>query len=109
MMKLTLSLLMLIMSYQGNTGKYYTIQKVSLIISGFFSLFLSGVYKQLAHVENRKEVVIVFLTLWGISFLVHYIWFLNCTKENLVLHYKEYKKNLWIFLGIMFLGILLNI
>lgn len=106
---MTLSLLMLIMKYQGNKGKYYTIQKISLLISGFLSLFLSGVYKQLVNTTNRKHVIIVFFILWLLSFLAHYIWFLNTKKVNLLLHYKEYKRNLVIFLFIMFFGIILNI
>lgn len=42
MAKLTIALTILIMKYQSNKGKYYTIQKVSVLLSGFFHFLLQG-------------------------------------------------------------------
>lgn len=108
MMKLTLSLLMLIMKFQGNDGKYYTVQKVSTLLSGFVSLFITGAIKKLA-VLTRNQAFFLFLLIWGFLFLAHYIWFLNKDKSKLVLHYKEYRRYLLFFLAIMILSVVIYI
>jgi hypothetical protein len=104
MMKLTLSLLMLIMKYQGNNGKYYTIQKVSVFISAFFSLFLTGVLNAANLFRVKTNLFIVFPFIWAIIFFVHYVWFLKMDKTKLVLHYREYKLNLTLFVILMFVS-----
>jgi hypothetical protein len=80
MMKLTLSLLMLIMKYQGNKGKYYTVQKASLFISGFFSLFFTGIVKFTNLLQVERNLFLVFIFFWFVFFLAHYVWFLNKDK-----------------------------
>lgn len=107
MMKLTLSLLMLIMKYQGNKGKYYTIQKVSLFISGFFSLFFTGLLKATNLFRVKFNLSVIFLFIWAIMFIVHYVWFLRKDKSKSILHYLEYKKYLLVFIILMFVSGLL--
>jgi len=75
MRKITLSLLMLVMKYQGRSGKYYTIQKVSFALTGFTSLFLTGLIKKLFLLRDRDQIFFLFLLVWVSFFLIHYIWF----------------------------------
>ena len=98
---------MLIMKYQGNGEKYYTIQKVSVFISCFFSLFLTGLLKMANFFLVKRNLFVIFLFIWAIFFSVHYVWFLNKDKSKLILHYLEYKRNLFFFASLMFTSILL--
>ena len=109
MMKLTLSLLMIIIKYQGNGGKYYIIQKVSVLISGFLSLFLTGLLKAANLFRVETNLFIIFLFIWAIAFLVHYVWFLKTDKSKCILHYLEYKKYLLIFVIFIFASVLVYI
>jgi hypothetical protein len=102
MMKLTLSLLMLIIKYQGNKGKYHTVQKASLFISGFFSLFFTGLLKAARLSRVERNLFVMFLFFWVVFFLTHYIWFLKKDKSKATLHYLEYKKYLLFFVGFIF-------
>ena len=95
---------MLIMRYQGNDGKYYTIQKVSVFISAFSSLFLTGLLKAANLFRVERNLFVIFLFIWVIFYLAHYVWFLNKNKSKLILHYLEYKKNLTFFGIFMFVS-----
>jgi hypothetical protein len=108
-MKLTLSLIVVIMKYQGRDGKYYTIQKVSVYISAFFSLFFTGLLSVLNLFRVKTNLFIIFLFLWPLIFLIHYSWFLKRDKSKLILHYTEYKKCLMLFVILMFASIALYV
>jgi hypothetical protein len=107
MMKLTLSLLMLMMKHQGSKGKYYTVQKASIFISGFFSLFFTGIVKFINLLQAERNLLLLFIFLWVVFFLAHYVWFLKEDKSKTVLHYFEYKRNLIFFLCVIIASILL--
>jgi len=110
MFKLTLSVIMLIMKYQGNKGKYYTVQKASFLISGIFSLCISMLLKRTYLADlNKHEFFTLFLSVWFLLFLGHYTWFLNTDKSKVKLHYKEFKKYLQIAFGVVLLTCLLFI
>ncbi len=108
MMKMTLSILLLIMKYQGNKGKYYTIQKVSILISAISSLLFTGIFKQFTKTTNRDLIFILHIIIWVLTFIVHYSWFLNKKKENTYIHYREYKRYLAFFILIIIFGFILN-
>ena len=95
------------MYYQGRDGKYYTIQKVSFIISGFTSVLVVGIAKRISETEwSKSKIFALFIFLWLLTFVAHYAWFLNQRNNYSFIHYKEYKKYLWFFLFLIVLSIL---
>lgn len=105
MTKLTIALAILIMKYQGNKGKYYTIQKVSILLSGFFSLFVVGLVRAFT-LKDNTYYFFFFLGMWLILFLSHYTWFFKKLKKSR-LHYKEYKRCLLFLMVFIIVTILL--
>ncbi len=104
MTKLTLSLIMLIMQYQGRDGKYYIIQKVSVIVSAFLSFFVTGLLTVLIKLPKDFNWFF-FFCFWLSTFIAHYVWFLKKKKTNLILHFKDYKKYLYGFLLFILISI----
>lgn len=108
MAKLTIALTILIMKYQGNKGKYYTIQKVSVLLSGFFSLFVTGIIRSFT-LKDNSYYFFLFLGIWVLFFLLHYTWFLRKRLLRYRLHYKEYKRYLLFFILFIVITVLLFI
>lgn len=106
LMKMTLSIIMLIMKYQGDKGKYYTLQKASVLISGFFSLFASGIIRKVFNLD-KNQLLVLFVFVWFVFFLGHYIWFLNQDFSKARLHYKEFIRYMFIFSVLMIMSFLL--
>ncbi len=97
-MKFTLTLLFFITKFQGRDSKYYTIQKTSLLISSFFSLFVMLAINIFDASISRELTLFLFFLIWVLGFSIHYIWFLKSKKSNWILHYKEYKNWLKFYL-----------
>lgn len=108
MAKLTIALTILIMKYQGSKGKYYTIQKVSVLLSGFFSLFIVGIIRSFT-IKDNNYYFFLFLGIWVLFFLLHYTWFLRKKLLKHRLHYKEYKRYLFFFMLFIIVTVLLFI
>ncbi len=108
MAKLTIALAILIMKYQGNQGKHYTIQKVSVLLSGFFSLFVVGIIRSFT-LKDNSYYFFLFLGIWVLFFLLHYTWVLRKKMLRHRLHYKEYKRYLLFFILFMIVTVLLFI
>lgn len=110
-MKFTLTLLFFIMKFQGRDSKYYTIQKTSFLISGFFSLFVMLVVNIIDTSISRELLFLLFILILALGFSIHYIWFLKSKKSKWILHYKEYKNWLKFYLVffILFFAMLIMI
>lgn len=106
MSKLTIALAILVMKFQGRKGKYYTIQKVSVLLSGFFSLFVVGIVRSFT-LKDNSYYFFLFFGIWVLFFLLHYIWFLRKKLLKRRLHYKEYKRCLLFFILFIIVTVLL--
>ena len=95
------------MKYQGRDGKYYTIQKVSVGLTGFLSLFIAGFFNKVFDYDGNSKTLIFWLALWTLTFLIHYIWFLKQKTSTFRVHYKEYRLCLALFLALILASILI--
>lgn len=110
MKKVSLSLILLLMHFQGNKGKYYTIQKSSLFLTGFSSLFLAGLVRQLnGQGWSNSKTFLIWLIIWVPLFIAHYTWFLNKEWKGSFIHYLEFKKYRFGLLVLVILSILIHL
>src|SRR5688572_28345184 len=110
MKKLSLCMILLLMHFQGNKGKYYTIQKSSIFLTGFSSLFIVGLIRQLnVQSWSNSKTFLIWLIIWVPLFIAHYMWFLKIQWKGCYIHYSEFRKYLFGLLILVILSILIHL